>query len=246
MEALDQLTVIKQVAIARRVLQQRAEEFTDIAQLAFIRHHHFDTQWLSASAQHVQRLRMAMGRGEEFLAALVLAQAFAEGHGFGGGGRFIQQRSIGDRQAGQVADQRLEVQQRLKTTLGNFWLVRRVSGVPGWVFQQVAQNWRRRVGVVVALADESLEQLVLARNGLDVGQCVSFALPGRQTQHAGALDGFGDDTGAQRFQRVETQDGEHGFFVVGARPDVTGDELVGGAQFDAISHYAFLRLRRWL
>jgi hypothetical protein len=100
------------------------------------------------------------------VAALVLAQALAEGHGFGGGGGFVEQRGVGDRQAGEVADQGLEVQQRFETALGNFRLVRGVGGVPGRVFQQVAQDRRRRVGVVVALADVGLEQLVLGRRWL--------------------------------------------------------------------------------
>nr|GFD51814.1 hypothetical protein [Tanacetum cinerariifolium] len=110
---------------------------------------------------------------------------------------------------------------------GNFWLIRGVGGVPGRVLQQVAQDRRRRVGVVVTLADEGLEQLVLAGDGFDVSQGVSFALTGRQAQYAGAFDGFRDDAGAQGFQGVETQGREHRFLIVGARADVTGDELVG-------------------
>ncbi len=60
--------------------------------------------------------------------------------------------------------------------MGNFWLVRGVGGVPGRVFQQVAQDRRRGVGVVVALADVAFEQLVLAGDGLERGERVGFAL----------------------------------------------------------------------
>ena len=87
------------------------------------------------------------------MAGFVLAQAFAEGHGFCSSGGFVEQRSVGNRQAAKVADQGLEVEQRFETALGDFRLVRCVGGVPGRVFQQVAQDWRRRVAVVIALAD---------------------------------------------------------------------------------------------
>ena len=109
METFGQLTVVEQVAITGRVLQQGAEERADIDQLAFVAHHHFDAQGFGAGAQYVQGLRVAMHGGEEGMAALVLAQALAEGHGFGGGGAFVEQGGVGDRQAGQVADQGLEV-----------------------------------------------------------------------------------------------------------------------------------------
>jgi hypothetical protein len=174
-EALGQCAVVEHVTVARRVLQQGAEERRHVAQFTLVADHHLDAQRLGTGAQHVEGLRVAVHGGEELVAALVLAQALAEGHGFGGGGGFVEQRGVGDRQAGEVADQGLEVQQRFETALGNFRLVRGVGGVPGRVFQQVAQDRRRRVGVVVALADVGLEQLVLGRDGFDQRQGVGFA-----------------------------------------------------------------------
>ena len=165
-EAFGQFAVVEHITVARRVLQQRAEEWRHVSQFTLIANDHFDAQRLGTGAQHVEGLRVAVDRGEELVAALVLAQAFAEGHGFGSGGGFVEQGGVGDRQAGEVADHGLEVQQRFETALGNFWLVRRVSGVPGRVFQQVAQDRRRRVAVVVALADVGLEQLIFAGDAI--------------------------------------------------------------------------------
>ncbi len=57
----------------------------------------------------------------------------------------------------------------------NLGLVGRVGGVPGGVFQDVAQDHAGRVGAVVALADEALEHLVFAGHGLELGQRRGFA-----------------------------------------------------------------------
>ncbi len=245
-EALDQFAVIEHVTIAGRVLQQRTEVIADIAQFGLIGNHDRDPQRFGTGAQYIEGLRVAVAGGEELLTAFVLAQALAERHRFRRCGGFVQQRGVGNRQAGQVADQGLEIEQRLQTALGNFRLIRGISGVPGRVFQQVAQDWRRCMGVVVTLADVGFEQLVLAGDGFDGRQRIGFALSGRQIEHAGALDAFRDHAFAQCFDGVKTQRLQHGQLVVGARADVTGDEFVGGAQLNTVSHGVLLRLRRWL
>ncbi len=110
-EAFDQFAVIEHITIAGRVLQQRAEVIADIAQLVLIGHNHGDAQRLGASTQHIQGLRVAMAGREKLLASLVFAQAFAKGHCLRGCGGFVEQRGVGNRQAGEVADQCLEIEQ---------------------------------------------------------------------------------------------------------------------------------------
>ncbi|MCY1174845.1 hypothetical protein D9M73_150590 [compost metagenome] len=117
--------------------------------------------------------------------------------------------------------------------MGDLRLVRGVGGIPGRVFQEVAQDRRRRVGAVVALADEGLEQLVLAGDAFDHRQGIGFAQAVFQAEHAGALDAVGDDAGAQILEGVETEGVEHGLLVTGAGADVAGDEFVGGAEIDS-------------
>lgn len=112
MKALYQFAVVEHFTVAGRVLQQGTEEGADIVQLALVADHDLDAQRLGTGAQHVEGLRVAMYGDEEGMAGLVLRQALAEGHGLGGGSRFVEQGGVGDRQAGQVADQGLEVQQR--------------------------------------------------------------------------------------------------------------------------------------
>ena len=68
----------------------------------------------------------------------------AHGHGFGGGGGFIEQGSVGDFEAGEIDDHGLEIQQGFESALRNFGLVRRVLGVPAGIFEDVALNHGRR------------------------------------------------------------------------------------------------------
>ena len=75
----------------------------------------------------------------------VLLMRMRHRHRLGRGGRLVQQRGVGDLHAGQFADHRLEVQQRLQPALRDLRLVRRVGGVPAGVLQHVAQDHRRRV-----------------------------------------------------------------------------------------------------
>jgi hypothetical protein len=53
-------------------------------------------------------------------------------HGLGSGGAFIQQTSIGDGQACEVANHRLEIEQTFQSALRDFCLIGRVLGVPTW------------------------------------------------------------------------------------------------------------------
>ena len=76
----------------------------------------------------------------------------------------------------------LEIQQRLQTTLGDLRLIRRVSGIPARVFQDVAQNYGRRDGAVVAHTDKAGPELVLFRVAPQARQCFLFIQRGRQRQ----------------------------------------------------------------
>ncbi|CEI74776.1 Uncharacterized protein PAE221_00336 [Pseudomonas aeruginosa] len=250
MEAADQFAIVDDLAVAGGVLQQRAEVGGEVFDGALVADHHLDAQRLGTGAQHVEGLRVAMAGGEECLAGAVLRQTLAEGHGLGGGGRLVEHRGVGDRQAGQVADQGLEVQQRLQAALGDFRLVRRVGGVPGRVLQEVAQDRCRGVAVVVALANEGTQRAIARGDRLQAGQRLGLAHAGRQVEHAAALDAVGDHVADQRVQRVVAQALEHGLGVGGTRADMAGDEFVVGAQVDGaevqvIGHDGILRRRRW-
>ena len=78
----------------------------------------------------------------------------------------------------------------------------------------------------------------------DHRQGIGFAQAVVHAEHAGALDAFRDDAGAQRFERVEAEAVEHGLLVTGARADVTGDEFVGGAKV-YLSHVGAPQASAW-
>jgi hypothetical protein len=192
-EAIDDRLVIVHVAIRRRVLQHGAEERRRLLDREFVAHDDLEAERLGARAHHVDRLRMAVLRHEEGVRTLVLRQALAEGHRFGDGRALVEERGVGDFHAGEVADQRLEVEQRFQAALRDLRLVRRVGRVPRGVLEQVAQDRRGRVRVVVALADERAHHAVAVGDGAQFGERFGFAQAIAGGQHAGALDAGGDD-----------------------------------------------------
>ena len=64
--------------------------------------------------QHIQGLRPDLAIDKKRL-PFAGGHPARHGHGFGGGGGFVQQRGVGQRQAGQVDDHLLIVQQRFQT-----------------------------------------------------------------------------------------------------------------------------------
>ncbi|MNN27151.1 hypothetical protein D3C81_1406780 [compost metagenome] len=120
--------------------------------------------------------------------------------------------------------------------MGNLRLIRRVSGVPRRVFQEIAQDRRWREARMVALADVLAEQLVLASDLLQVGQGLGFALPHGQRQHAGAADGIRHNAGDQLVQTVVADDLEHDLGRPLVRPDMTPHELTAGVELYFIAH----------
>ena len=107
--------------------RRRVPTFTSMPSRLRARLHDFDglRQHVVGDVEHV-RLR--------------LADALQQRHRFGGGGGFVEQRRVRDREARQVDDHLLEVQQRFQTALRNLRLIRRVGRVPRRIFQHVAQD----------------------------------------------------------------------------------------------------------
>ena len=138
-------------------------------------------------------------------------------HGLGGGGALVEHRSVGDLQAGQVGHHGLEVQQRLEPALADLRLVRRVRGVPGRVFEDVAQQYRRGQRVVVALPDHG------HRDGVGIGHCAQFGerlVLGRRGRQA--VEPRRRACGVQRVQDVGGQ--------------CLGREFVEGGDADDVEH----------
>ena len=224
LEAGDEVGEVAHFAVVARVLQQGAEEFA-----VFLRVDRVDDQFkaeIGGSGLHdVDGLREAVGIDQEAV-GLGLGGAAGHGHGFGGGSGFVEQRGVGDLQAGQVDHHLLEVHQRLEAALGDFSLIGRVGGVPARVFHDVAQDDLGRQGVVVAHADAGTGNHVLAGNGFQFGQGFVLALRGGQRQVCRQADSCGNGLVDQLVEAGSADGGQHLGGFGGARPDVAPDELV--------------------
>ncbi len=180
---IGQRLVVADLAEGVGVLQQHAEG-VDVHRFAVIGDDDFDAQGLGAGADHFQRLRVHAAGDEEGV-RLRLARTLGQRHRLGGGGGFVEQRSVGDLHARQVGAHGLEIDQRFHAALGDLGLVRRVSRVPRRVLEDVAQDDVRRVRAVVALADEAAEDLVLVGDRADLGDGLDFADRRRQRERIG-------------------------------------------------------------
>jgi len=187
---------------------------------------HVDAQRRRACAHHFEGLWQHVV-GDEEGRRFVLADAHRERHRFGGGGGFVEYRGAGDGHAGQVANQGLEVDQRLHAALRNLGLVRRVGRVPGRVLEHVAQDHAGRVGAVIALTDEALQQPVLAGDGFQLGQRLRFGERRGQRHRRAARDRARHDGLDQRVARHGTDHRQHVAFIDGVDADVAGDEFAG-------------------
>jgi len=122
-----ELRVVDDGAGGVRVLQQRAEIRGLGIKLARVVDHDLDALRHGARAHHVERLRMAGVGDEKAVSGRIDADGVEHGHRLGSGGRFVEQRGVGDVEAGQVRDHRLEIEQAFEPALGDLGLIRRVG-----------------------------------------------------------------------------------------------------------------------
>ena len=244
LEAGDDVGQVADFAVVVRVLEQGAEKL-----LVFCRfdtgNDQFEAKVGGTGLDDVDGLREAGGIDQETV-GFRLGDATRHGHGFGSGGRFVEQRGVGDFQAGQVDHHLLEIHQRFQAALGDFSLVGRVGGIPAGVLHDIAQDDLGRQGVVVAHADAGLVDDILAGDGLEVGQGFMFAARRRQRQVGRQANGGRNGLVDQLFQAVGADGGQHGGHFRSARADVAADELVVLFQFGErlIERHGLSLLRR--
>ena len=219
--------VVAHVAVHARVLQQHAERIRlrGVGGRAGL---DLDADRQRARADHFERLRQHVVGDVEHVRRR-LAGALQQRHRFGGGGGFVEQRRVRDREAGEVGDHLLEVQERLEATLGNFGLVRRVGRVPRRVFEHVAQDHGRRVRVVVTLTDIRAEHLVLVRENPQRGEASASARFGCANGPSGSVSARRIEAGITasiRAARREAERVEHGLLAGGVGADVAFGERV--------------------
>ena len=212
------------------VLNQRAKNLRAESKRAVVIDDNVDAERPGAGLDDFNVLRMTVLRDEENVAAFLVFEAVAHHHRFRRGGGFVEQRGVGDFEAGEVADHRLKIQQHFQSALGNLGLIRRVLSVPAGILQNVALNHRRRDAIVVTQADERAEDLVFRCNGTEFVQNTELTSAARQIERALEPHAGRHCNVNQRVEAGTAQLTEHVASVVRAGADVSTNETVGMPQ----------------
>ena len=181
------------------------------------------------AADDIQRLRVARFGDEELRAAAgavdpLRLDARQHRHRLGGGGRLVQQRGVRDFHPRQIADHRLEVEERFQAALRNLRLIRGVRRVPAGVLENVAENHTRRDAVVIAETEKRSEQLVARGRAPQFAEELVLALAAGQVQRLLEADARRDRLVDQRVERRGADGAQHGVAFVRVGSDVAGLE----------------------
>ena len=169
MELRDHAAPVAHLARGAGIGEECGEDRLRLQVLRRIADHHVIAEGARARLDHADGLRMRVAVDEEGVGS-GLHHALRHGHGLRRGGALIEQRGIGDLEAGHVDDHLLEVQQRLEAALAHLRLVGRIGRVPARIFQHVAQDHLGRDGAVVAHADHRDEDVVALRHLAQIGE----------------------------------------------------------------------------
>ena len=183
-----------------------------------------DAQRRGTGLDHSNGLRVAVA-ADDAHAAFGFDAAPRQRHGLGCGRGLVEHGGIGDRHGSEVGHHGLEIDQRFHAPLADFGLVRRVGGVPGRVFQDVAQDDAGRVGAVITLANAAGAHLVLRRHGLEFGQRGGFGHR-RWNLHGGGAPNAGRHNALDQAAPRGLANGAEHVRLVGARQAyVAGDKF---------------------
>ena len=229
MRRVDEGAVIGERAAARRILQQSAEIIAVIKRRPVIANADRNAGRARAGAQNGDGLGVAI-LGDEIIVAQFFRHAMAHIDGFGGGGRFVQQRRIGAVHAGQIHHHGLKNQQRLEAALADLRLIRRVGGVPAGIFKEVAQDHRRRVGIVITHADHRFGDLVAPGETRQFTQHILLAARAGEAIGKFAADGAGHRLIGQRIEGSEPETVQHIGDIRFAGADMAVNECLPGLQ----------------
>ena len=200
-------TIIAYVAPDARILQQRGEAIG--ARRGPRRpDHDRQTKWCGTRAHDVEGLRQDIV-GDVDGGAFALADAVRERHCLGGRSRLVEHRRVRDRHAGEIADHRLEIDQRFEATLRYLRLVRCIRRVPRRILEHVAQDHSGCQRSVIALPDVRLHHPVFARHRLQQIEGFLLAFRGGQRQRLRAPDRRGHNRVDQRRPRGIAQCLQH-------------------------------------
>ena len=224
---------VAQLAVGAGVLDDDAEDVTttgrrtervDAVDVGEVGDRHLDAQRQGPGLGDRDGLRQGVPVDEEDRLGGALRAAAHEGHRLGDRGGLVEERRAGDGEAGEVADDGLEVDEGLEPALGDLRLVRRVGGVPGGVLQDVALDHRRGHRAVVAEADHRAHQRVEAGQPTQLADHGALRRCGVEAQGPVRTDGAGYGDVDEGVEGGLADHLEHRRHVVRGRADVAFDE----------------------
>ena len=227
MQLRDHAAPVAHLAGRARIGEQCGEDGLGFQVLRRIADDDVITEGARPGLDHADGLRMRVVIDEEGVGS-GLHHALCHAHGFRRGGALVEQRGIGDFEAGHVDDHLLEVQQRLEAALAHLRLVGRIGGVPAGILQHVAQDDLGRDGAVIAHADHRDEDVVALRHGTEIGQRRAFWHGLLEFEGPLGADVLRHHLGDEVIERFGAEALQHlgGVGIVGA--DVAGNEVRAG------------------
>ena len=218
--------MILQLAVGVGHLHEAAKNV--IAELKGLGAHdaHFNAHWRRTAQDHRDGLGMGVSVQQEDI-AFAPGNIPRHGHGFGGGGWFIQQRCSRERQTTQISNHGLPSQQHFHATLGDLGLIGRVLGVPTWVAEDGALDDRGDQAIVVSRTNRTFEHTIFGHHRPQRGRRLRLRSRRTETQRIIVPNGIGDGFKQQVAHRRNTERRKHGLLVFGTWPKVTRSEAVG-------------------
>ena len=202
-------------------------------------HAQLDAERFGAAAQHVQCLREHAVRHQEHagvIAKLLALHAVQQRHRLAAAVASSSSEALATSIPVRSRHHGLEVEQRLQAALGDLGLVRRVGRVPAGILEHAALDHAGRERVVIAEADVTAADAVLAGEAIEPREIGGFAFRGRQGQRLRQADTGGHDLVDQRVERGGANGLEHRVTVRATRTDVAGSESV--QRFEGGAHLA--------
>jgi hypothetical protein len=201
------------LSVLGRILQHGTVKLLGDVHLFMVAYHQFDAQRTAAGDEQVDGLRKAIGRDEELADACLLLGArtgiVKHDHRLRSGSGLIEQRCVGDLQPREVADHRLEIEQRLQAALGYLGLIGRIGGVPSRILEHIAFHHVGNDAVVVSEPDIRAVELVLGTHLTDMGSKFGLGHGLWQVEVLLQADGRGNRLGNQFLDAGHPDGGKH-------------------------------------
>src|SRR5437870_5431697 len=125
MRLFNELCVIVDRAVCRRILDKRAENRLVELEASVIVDFYVNSKRLGARADNFNRLRVTIVSDEKRFS--IRNGRVTKRHRFSGGGRLIEHRRVGNIELGKIDNHCLKIEKRFKTNLRELGLVWRVS-----------------------------------------------------------------------------------------------------------------------